>query len=169
MKRQLENHKRLDWIGPLLIFIPAMSIASIYGGYAETLQLPTAWLAQASHILMLFLVAISFVISAPKLATTVWWVGLACIAYAPLLVVIGSAQISLSRPLTHSESEEFRHEFPVPVLFYSSGEDDCIRVRRHDFSEAMRLHIQGIGALIERSNKQNQPQQTPKGESGTRD
>jgi hypothetical protein len=143
-----EIRRSRDWATPLILFVPVMSIATIHGHHAEMLRLPTAWFAQSSHIWMLGLVILSFFISTPKLATAVWITGLGCVAYAPLLVSLGSSLIPLSRSLTSAESSDFRHRFPVPVLLYSaSGEGDCLRVRRQDFTDAMRSHIQSIGAL----------------------
>jgi|LakMenEpi03Aug12_release.lakeMendotaPanAssembly.Ray.scaffolds.fasta_scaffold312172_3 hypothetical protein len=145
-----ESPRRRDWFTPLIVFIPAASIAAMSGGQAETLRLPTAWFAQTSHLWMLALIVVSFVISSPRVSMTVWLLGFGCVAYAPLLVTFGSSLIPLSRTLSHEESEAFRHRFPVPVLLYSaSGEGDCLRVRRQDFSDAMRTHIQTIGALRE--------------------
>lgn len=149
MKRQTRDYRFRDWMGPLFVFIPAMSIASIYGGYAEVLQLPTARIAQLAPVLMLILVVVSFVISAPRIAAAIWWSGLACIAYAPLLLMAGSTQLSLSRELTPTEVVSFRHEFPVPMLFASSGKERSLRVKRQDFNEAMKRYVRGIGALIE--------------------
>lgn len=141
-------HRRRDWFTPLIVFIPATSIAAIHGGFAETLRLPTAWFAQTSHFWMLALVVLSFVIPSPRFSLGVWILGFCCVAYAPLLVTFGSILIPLSRGLSHEESDAFRQRFPVPVLVYSaSGEGDCLRVRRQDFTDAMRAHIQSIGAL----------------------
>ena len=145
-----ESPRNRDWITLLIIFFPAMSIAAIHGHQAEMLRLPTAWFAQTSHIWMLVLVVVSFFIPTPKLATAVWFIGLSCIAYAPLLVGLGSLLIPLSRSLSSEESADFRHRFPVPVLLYSaSGEGACLRVRRQDFTDAMRSHIRSMGVLRE--------------------
>ena len=150
MKTEIRRSR--DWATPLILFIPAMSKAAIHGGHAESLRLPTAWFAQSSHIWMLVLVALSFFIPTPKLATAVWFIGLSCVAYAPLLVSLGSSLIPLSRSLTSEESSDFQYRFPVPIHLYSaSGEGDCLRVRRQDFTDAMRSHIQSIGALREPS------------------
>ena len=145
-----KSPRRRDWFTPLIVFIPAASIAAISGGQAEALRLHTAWFAQTSHLWMLALVVVSFVIPSPRVSMWVWLLGFACVAYAPLLVAFGSSAIPLSRSLSHEESETFRHRFPVPVLLYSaSSEGDCLRVRRQDFTAAMRSHIQSIGALRE--------------------
>ena len=145
-----ESRRSRDWFTPLMVFIPATSVAAIHGGHAEILKLPTAWFAQTSHIWMLILVAVSFVVPFPRLASAVWFIGLSCVAYAPLLVSIGSSLIPLSRSLSSEESADFRDRFPVPVLLYSaSGEGNCLRVRRQDLTDAMRSHIQTIGALRE--------------------
>jgi hypothetical protein len=133
---------------PVILFFPASSIAGIHGNYAEILELPTVWFAQTSNLWMLFLVVVSFAIPSPKWAAGFWLSGLACVAYAPLLVALGSSSIPLSRWLSPAETEEFRHRFPVPSLFYSaSGEGKCLRVRRQDFADAMRSHLQSMGAL----------------------
>ena len=143
-----DSRQSRDRLTPLILFIPAMSIAAIHGGHAEVLQLPTAWFAQTSHIWMLALVAAAYFIPSPKLSTGVWLLGLGCVAYAPLLIYLGSTLIPLSRSLIDEESQAFRQRFQVPVLIYSaSGEGDCLRVRRQDFAADMRSHLHGIGAL----------------------
>ena len=145
-----EMRRNRDWVSPLIIFIPAMSIAAIHGGHAAILTLPTAWFAQTSHIWMIVLIVTSIFIPSPKIATTVWFIGLSCVLYAPLLVNLGSSLIPLSRSLTAEETSDFRARFAVPVLLYSaSGEGGCLRVRRQDYIDAMRSHIQTIGALRE--------------------
>lgn len=145
-----ESRRNRDWATPLVLFIPAMSIAAIHGGHAELLRLPTAWFAQTSHIWMLVLVVVSFFIPTPRLATVVWFSGLSCVAYAPVLVILGSSMIPLSRSLSSEEALAFRARFQVPHLECSaSGAGHCLRVRRQDFTDAMRSHIQSIGALRE--------------------
>jgi hypothetical protein len=145
-----ESRRSRDWLTPLVVFIPAMSIAAIHGGHAEILKLPTAWFAQTSHIWMLILVAVSFVIPSPKLASAVWFIGFCCLAYAPLLVTFGTSSIPLPRSLSSEEILDFQQRFSAPVLIDSaSGESNCLLVRRQGLTDAMRSHLQTMGALRE--------------------
>ena len=149
-KMKSEHRRSRDWIIPVVLFIPAASISAIHGGQAEILRRPTASFAQTSHFWMLVLVAVSFAIRPPKLAAAVWLSGLACVAYAPLLLAFGSSSIPLSRPLSSAELEAFRHRFAGPFVCYSaSGEGDRLRVRRQDYTETMKSHLQSIDVLRE--------------------
>lgn len=143
-----EGSRSDDWISPLLLFIPVSSVSAICGSRAEALQLPTAWLASSAAIWMLVLAWGSLVIPSRRWRIVVWLLGMACVAYGPLLLATCSTRIALSRKLNDEEVQVFRERFPVLVQRdHDSGAG--LRVRRWEFEEAMKVYLRGIGALRE--------------------
>lgn len=143
-----------NWFIPLIFYIIAMSSAAVYGGNAARLKLPTAWFAQTSHWWLVVFVIISFVIPLRRLARAVWLMGLGCMMYAPLLLHAGTSQILLTRSLTPQESADFEDRFREPFLLsYGGRKMGSLRMRRGDFTEEMRSHLEGIGALSARGSE----------------
>lgn len=118
------------------------------GSQAKALHLPAAGFAQISHIWMVFLVLLSFLIPLPKLSRAVWLTGIACMAFAPVLLFSLTKTIPLSRWLASNEYQDFRRQFAIPVVQYSAtGEGPCLRVRNSDDSAPLEAYLDKLGVL----------------------
>lgn len=71
-----------------------------------------------------------------------------CVFSAPLLLLVGSSSIPLSRGMTSKESEDLRKDHPIPSVSYSSsGEGYRLRVRREDDTAELRDYLGRMGVL----------------------
>ena len=69
-----------------------------------------------------------------------------CIAFPAWLLELGSVRIPLTRSMSYEETMAMRDTLKIPTLPTKDGkEGPCLRLRRSDYSEAVRTYIASIG------------------------
>ena len=148
----LSPWKGCDIVSFVLMLFPAMSIAAIYGDSAKYLGIPGAELAQVSPLLMIAsFIVIPLVMAGGRLTETrrygitmgavLFWM-----IFPPLFLVLGSVRIPLSKKMDSEEMKALREILKIPMLLTNDSTDgDCLRVRRWDYSDAVKAAVLSVG------------------------
>lgn len=137
----------------LFLLMPAADFAAIHGDQAAHLQIWGAAVVRVSPLLMLASAVFTpLIFAGTRLAR--WRHGITelviilCVFSAPLLLLVRSSSIPLSRGMTIKESEDLRKDHPIPSVRYSaSGEGYRLRVRREDDTAELRSYLRRMGVL----------------------
>lgn len=144
--------KWADFALPLLLFMFAADAAAICGDQAAALHIWGAEIVRCSQWLT-FGVALFMPLFFAGTRLARWrhriteGLVILCVFSAPLLLLVASSSIPLSRGLTSEEAEDLLKTYPIPTVRYSAGEGNQLRVRREDDTIELREYLGRMGVL----------------------